>query len=350
MKKPPFKKTKTGHGHKNTTPSFDSYAAQDTPPWQEGIRPKKSLGQNFLKSEKALRDIRDAADPNADDLILEIGPGLGALTETLLPFPAKIIAIEKDDTLSLILAEKFRDEIRAGKLEILNRDILEFDPEVLRFYEEGAVRPPLREGVGGVSELLQNQNTIPSLLPRDTPPKQEGIQRYKIVANIPYNITGAIIRKFLECSYQPEMMVLLVQKEVAERITSRGDKTGKESLLSICVKAYGNPSYVATVKAGSFHPAPRVDSAVLKIDNISKDRFTNIEHEDLFFTLVKLGFAHPRKILISNLSESFEREKLLKFFTELQIPEKSRAEDLSIERWSNLVQLVYNDVYGSSSN
>jgi 16S rRNA (adenine1518-N6/adenine1519-N6)-dimethyltransferase len=276
-------------------------------------RPKKSLGQNFLKSEKALRDIRDAADPRGTDLILEIGPGLGALTETLLPFPAKIIAIEKDDTLSLILEEKFRNEIRLGKLEILNRDILEFDPEVFRIYEDG------------------------------------NISRYKIVANIPYNITGAIIRKFLECSYQPQMMVLLIQKEVAERITSRGEKAGKESLLSICVQAYGNPSYVATVKAGSFHPAPKVDSAVLKIDNISKDRFKNTEHEDLFFTLVKLGFAHPRKTLVSNLADSFDRETLLKIFTDLNIPEKSRAEDLSIEHWSNLVNLVYNDIYGSTT-
>ena len=275
-------------------------------------RPKKSLGQNFLKSDKALRDIRDAADPMGTDLMLEIGPGLGALTEVLLPFPAKIIAIEKDDTLSLILEEKFCNEIKAGKLEILNRDILEFDPEILRIYEDG------------------------------------NISRYKIVANIPYNITGAIIRKFLECSYQPQMMVLLIQKEVAERICSRGEKTGKESLLSICVKAYGTPSYVATVRAGSFHPVPRVDSAVLKIDNISKERFKNTEHEDLFFQLVKLGFAHPRKILISNLSESFDRETLVTFFAELHIPEKSRSEDLSIEHWSNLVQLVYNDVYGNS--
>ena len=165
-------------------------------------RPKKSLGQNFLKSDKALRDIRDAADPVASDLILEIGPGLGALTETLLPFPARIIAIEKDDTLSLILEEKFSDEIKAGKLEILNRDILEFDPEILRIYEDG------------------------------------NISRYKIVANIPYNITGAIIRKFLECSYQPQMMVLLIQKEVAERICSRGEKTNKEITISDIYKKY----------------------------------------------------------------------------------------------------------------
>ena len=316
-------------------------------------RPKKSLGQNFLKSEKALRDIRDTADPRGTDLILEIGPGLGALTETLLPFPAKIIAIEKDDTLSLILEEKFRDEIRVGKLEILNRDILEFDAEVLRFYETSVI-PDLIRDPGLVYASLNNRSNVvkpldSGLVAGMTPAVSTGnISRYKIVANIPYNITGAIIRKFLECSYQPQMMVLLVQKEVAERITSRGEKTGKESLLSICVKAYCNTYYVSTVKAGSFHPAPRVDSAVLKIDNISKDRFTNIEHEDLFFTLVKLGFAHPRKILISNLSESFDREMLLKFFTELQIPEKSRSEDLSIEDWSNLVQLVYNDVYGNS--
>ncbi len=266
-------------------------------------RPKKSLGQNFLKSESALRKIRDAADPTADDIILEIGPGLGALTETLLPFVGKMIAIEKDDTLYSILSEKFKIEIDIGKLDLINGDVLHFDPGVLQYYDK----------------------------------------TYKLVANIPYNITGAIIQKFTEAIYQPSMIVVLVQREVAERVVARD---GHESILSICVQAYGNPSYIATVKAGSFHPAPRVDSAILKIDNISRDRFMNIDHEDIFFNLVKTGFAHPRKMVISNLSQLFDRETITRFFHNLGLPENIRAEKMSINDWSNLSVLVYTDAYG----
>jgi phospholipid N-methyltransferase len=142
---------------------------------------KKSLGQNFLKSKEALHKIMDAGDVVANDIVLEIGPGKGALTDMLLTSAGKVIAVEKDQSLVSLLKEKYVSQIEAGKLDIKEGDILEFDPTVLKFYE------------------------FP----------------YKLIANIPYYITGAVIQKFLTAEYQPERMVLLVQKEVAQRIVAK---------------------------------------------------------------------------------------------------------------------------------
>ncbi len=251
---------------------------------------KKSLGQNFLKSQKALADIIDAGDVNAGDLILEIGPGKGALTERLLKFAGKVIAVEKDPELIEILKEKFNTEIAIGRLEILEKDILEFDPNILISYE----------------------------------------MPYKIIANIPYYITGAIIRKFLEAEYQPDTMVLLLQKEVVERIVAR-DK--KESILSISVKAYGKPKYIATVQKRYFSPEPKVDSAILKIGEISRKIFTeNKISEEKFFEIVKAGFSHKRKMLASNL-KSLLGSRTAEHLLNCKIDQKSRAEDLSLEDW-----------------
>src|SRR3989344_7754683 len=184
------------------------------------MRAKKSLGQHFLKNEKALATIVKAGNVSVKDTILEIGPGTGALTEKLLAANCQVLAIEKDDKLYEFLKTKFEKEIKNGKLRLIHDDILEFD----------------------LSKL-------------------EAIS-YKLISNIPYNITGAILKKFLETNYQPERMVLLVQKEVAERIVARNNK---ESILSISVKAYGTPRYIETVKAGSFVPVPKVDSAIMVI-------------------------------------------------------------------------------------
>ncbi len=273
--------------------------------------PKKSLGQNFLKSEAALMKIIEAGDITANDIILEIGPGMGALTEKLLTFGGRVIAVEKDDSLSEFLHEKFPTEISRGRLNIINADILEFD------------------------EILLKNYTTPE------------VKCYKLIANIPYNITGAIIRKFTESEFQPKLMVLLVQKEVAERITAKNKD--KNSLLSICVSVYGTPSYIKTVPAGSFHPAPKVDSAIIKIDTISRNNFLNTEHENIFFNLVKSGFAHPRKVVISNISQIFDRVLIETCFTQLNIQKNIRAEDMSLLDWINLSKLVYTDVYESNS-
>ena len=130
-------------------------------------------------------------------------------------------------------------------------------------------------------------------------------------------------------------MVLLVQKEVAERIA----RAKKESILSLSVKAYGEPKYIQTVKAGSFSPAPKVDSAILSIENISKKFFDEVS-EEKFFKVIKTGFLHKRKLLLSNLSALKEKEEIKKAFTKVQINEKARAEDLSLEQWALITKII----------
>jgi len=257
------------------------------------MKPKKSLGQNFLTSEGAIESILDAGDVVGEDVILEIGPGKGKLTEKLLEFGGNLIAIEKDDELFLNLEEKFKKEIKNKKLELIHGDALDFD---LNSYQ-----------------LKPNS--------------------YKLIANIPYNITGQIIRKFLEAEIQPERMVLMLQKEVAQRIVA---KDNKESILSISVKAYGESKYIQTVKAGSFFPIPNVDSAILLINNISKNFFKNFSEEE-FFKLVRAGFASKRKKLTSNLSVVVDKEKVKNVFKELNLGDNTRAEDMNISVWGQIV-------------
>ena len=252
---------------------------------------KRSLGQNFLTSESAVDKIIDAGDVTADDIVLEVGPGKGMLTKKLLAFSDLVIAVEKDDTLFKLLQTKFKKEIENKKLKLIHGDILEFET---------------------------NQLTASS---------------YKLVANIPYNITGVLIRKFLENNHQPECMVLTLQKEVAERIVSK-DK--KESILSLSVKAYGEPKYVQMVRAGSFSPAPKVDSAILLIENISKKFFDQFS-EEKFFEILRAGFRSKRKKLSSNIGEIVEKSKVLKSFEELGLDPNLRAEDLDINGWKKLV-------------
>lgn len=258
------------------------------------IYAKKSLGQNFLQSKPALEKIVAAGSVIASDLILEIGPGQGALTEELLNTGATVIGIEKDRGMIPFLQMKFDKQIYAGKFILLEKDILKFDPV--------------------------------------TAPELAG-KKYKLIANIPYYITGEIIRMFLSSAHQPEKMVLLVQKEVADRIATRD---GKESILSISVKAYCDPKFIGVVKAGSFVPAPNVDSAIMLFDNISKDFFIkNKIDEEKFFTLIKTGFAHKRKKLFSNLKEiagnaDFNEENLIK---KTGLDKNVRAEELKLEDW-----------------
>ncbi len=245
---------------------------------------KKSLGQNFLKSNLALRKITEAGDLHKDDVVIEIGPGKGALTEQLLLSECKVIAIEKDNELFEFLKTKFEKEIQSAHLILLNEDILEFQ----------------------ISNLK--------------------LENYKIIANIPYNITGAILKKFLTEQNQPESMVLMVQHEVAKRIVA-GDK--KESILSISVKAYGEPKMIMKVPARYFSPAPKVDSAVIAIKNISRKNFPNPDLEQIFWEIVKTGFAHKRKQLAGNLKGIVKEEILANFG-------QKRAEDLTLEDWIHI--------------
>jgi 16S rRNA (adenine1518-N6/adenine1519-N6)-dimethyltransferase len=260
------------------------------------MKAKKSLGQHFLKSDKALKSIINAAEVSAEDIILEIGPGHGDLTQRLLILAGKVVAVEKDDELYELLKDKFAKEIETGRLDLVHGDILDFDPSLLKFYHDFT---------------------------------------YKLVANIPYNITGAILRKFLSADFQPESMVLLVQKEVAERIA----REKKESILSISIKAYGKPRYVETVKAGSFAPAPKVDSAIISIENTSKEFFKDFSEEE-FFKMLNAGFKSKRKKLSSNLSGIYPKENVLNTFKRLGLSENIRAEEVSIDVWSKLAKLT----------
>jgi len=246
-------------------------------------KPKKSLGQNFLKSEKIAQEIVEAGEVCSEDIVLEVGPGEGILTAELLKKAKKVIAVEKDEQLAEFLKIKFINEIKNGKLEIISDDILKLD--------------------------FNNKLFAKS---------------YKLIANIPYYITSHLLRTFLESDYQPSLMVLMVQKEVAERIVGT-----KESILSISVKAYGEPEIIRKVPASYFSPAPKVDSAVIKISNISKIFFKDIS-ENKFFETVKKGFSQKRKMLINNLKTNKD------VFKACNIAEKARAEDVSLDQWKCL--------------
>lgn len=254
---------------------------------------KKSLGQNFLKAASYVRAIADAAQVAAGDTVLEIGPGDGALTRELLLRGAHVIAIEKDRRLIPVLTETFSKEIANKIFSVHEADALAILPEELGLAEGG----------------------------------------YKLVANIPYYITGALLKKFLSEVAQPSLLVFLVQKEVAERIA----REKKESILSLSVKAYGTPKYIKTVPRGAFAPAPDVDSAILLVSPISRNNFKNKEREEHFFALVRAGFAQKRKLLRRNI-ESVLGESALVRMQNAGIPENARAEDVPLQKWLVLAQ------------
>ncbi len=256
---------------------------------------KKSLGQNFLTSKAIAKSIAEAGSPKDGECIIEIGPGEGFLTEEILKLSNNLVLVEKDHRLIPVLEEKFDEEIENKKLRVIEGDILEMDTENLNINEE-----------------------------------------YKIIANIPYYITGQIIRKFLESNNQPKSMTLLVQKEVAERILARD---GKESLLSLSVKIFGNPKIIKKVPRGAFNPVPNVDSAVINIESISKDKLEGTSPEK-YFKILHAGFAHKRKQLLPNISNVFDKDKTKKAFEDLGIDPKIRAEDLPISTWVKLSKIL----------
>ncbi len=253
------------------------------------MRAKKSLGQNFLNSKTVAQDIVRAAELLPTDTVLEIGPGKGFLTEGLLASGARIIAIEKDDRMIPLLSEKFAEAILQDRFTLIHGDIVEL--------------------------LDGNKLKLP--------------ESYKLVANIPYYITGYILRTFLEATTKPERMILMVQKEVADRIVAR-DK--KESILSIAVKVYGTPRIVKRVPARYFTPAPKVDSAVLAITDISNKNFSSPKEEQRFFEIMKTGFAHKRKQLAGNLKDLL-REHTRTHLEQADVHQNARAEDITLDQW-----------------
>ncbi|MEN9621603.1 MAG: dimethyladenosine transferase, rRNA (adenine1518-N6/adenine1519-N6)-dimethyltransferase [Candidatus Parcubacteria bacterium] len=257
---------------------------------------KKSLGQNFLITPRIVEMIALAGEIKQGETVIEIGPGKGALTAELLKAGARVVAIEKDDRLIPILSDLFKKEIENKTLVLIHKDVMDISDEDL------------------------------SLITSD--------ETYKVIANIPYYITGQIIRTFLSRTHQPVTMILMVQKEVANRTIARD---GKESILSLAVKIYATPSLVMNVSRGNFFPIPNVDSAVLKLSDIQnpfKDKIT----EDRFFAFVKSGFAQKRKKLISNLAAVETKENLRELFKKLSLDENIRAEDLTLTVWKKLAE------------
>jgi 16S rRNA (adenine1518-N6/adenine1519-N6)-dimethyltransferase len=256
------------------------------------LRAEKNLGQNFLQDSSALEKIALSAEIQADDCVLEIGPGLGSLTRYLAVSAKQVTAVELDPDLLAPLQAVLTPY---QNVRVIHGDILKLS----------------------ISEIIQQTD-------------------YLVVANIPYNITSAIIRHLLESSNKPRRVVLTIQKEVAERICA---KAGDLSLLALSVQVYGKPSIASIIPAASFHPVPKVDSAILRID-IYDEALIPKELLKSFFKLIKAGFSQKRKTLRNSLSSGLyikpqEAEVLL---TSAGIDFMRRAETLSIEEWKVLCE------------
>jgi len=252
------------------------------------------LGQHFLTGLWAAHRLAEAVDVKSGETILEIGPGKGALTKELLATGARVVAVEKDPLLVRQLYDRFTKSIVEKQLTIIKADVRDFNPS------------------------KSNLTT----------------EKYVLAANIPYYITGEIIRQFLETAVQPRAMALLVQKEVADRIIARN---GKESILSLSVKAYGTPKIIARVSRGNFSPPPNVDSAILLIGDISKKFFQGFD-EKIFFKVVRAGFASKRKFLANNLAVAFGKDAASHALRMCDLDTDVRAEDVPLEKWKCLAR------------
>jgi 16S rRNA (adenine1518-N6/adenine1519-N6)-dimethyltransferase len=263
------------------------------------IKAKKSLGQNFLKDDAVLQRIVESANLSADDMVIEIGPGHGTLTELLAQKCKKVIAIELDDRLIPILTEKFKIN---NKVEIVHEDILKIN----------------------LPEFISNKLAKPKA-------------GYKVVANLPYYITSPIIRLFLETEYPPKEMILMVQKEVAERICAQA---GKMSILAVSVQYYAQPEYLFTVPNESFEPMPKVESALIKISNI-KSQISNQERKN-FFRIVRAGFSAKRKTLVNNLSNGLliDKKEIEEKLISIGFSKNTRAQELGVEDWNKLIKML----------
>jgi len=257
------------------------------------ISPQRSKGQNFLITESVYDYIIKAAEIKSTDTVLEVGPGLGFLTAKLAAQAQQVIAVELDDQLAEYLRMGFnlQDD---SKVVIVNQDILKFNLA----------------------------NYLPS---PETP--------YKVVANLPYNITSFFLRQFLSSAHRPLSLILMLQKEVAERLTAAPPDM---SLLAVSVQYYARPEILKIIKAGNFWPEPKVDSALVKLTVTKKD--SSPETDKRFFRLVKMGFSAKRKMLKNNLAAGLkiappQLENILKAS---RLNPQLRAEKLSLADWEKL--------------
>ena len=253
--------------------------------------PNKSLGQHWLKDRTVLAAIADCADINPDDTVLEIGPGLGTLTSELLRRAKKVVAVEFDAE----LARKLPAQFPGKDLEVITSDILSFDLTVL---------------------------------PKD----------YVVVANVPYYITSKIVQLLMTVDNKPKMAVLLVQKEVAQRLAA---KPGDMSILGISAQLFAEVSLGDVIPASFFTPPPKVDSQVVILKTRQTPFLTDVDEKD-FFKVVKAGFSSKRKKLRSSLSGglNIEKSEVEDMLQKAGISPDARAEELDLDQWVSLVRIV----------
>ncbi|PIV45330.1 MAG: ribosomal RNA small subunit methyltransferase A [Candidatus Nealsonbacteria bacterium CG02_land_8_20_14_3_00_37_10] len=259
------------------------------------IQPSRGLGQNFLIDRGVVKKVIEAANLKPNDVVLEIGPGFGALTIELAKFAKKIVAAEKDPSMTRILNNELRI-MEIKNVEIVQSDILKINPKAY------------------------------NLKPKT----------YKIVTNLPFYLTAPVIRKFLESDCQPKEMILMVQKEVGQRICA---KPPDMNLLAVSVQIYAEAKIINYVSKKSFWPQPKVDSALIRITPlINADR--KLINADLFFKIVKAGFSQPRKQIINNFSQKLkiDKKKVGSWLLKNNIQPIQRAETLDIEDWIKLTE------------
>ena len=267
-----------------------------------GITANKNLGQNFLIDESVIIDACDSANINKEDLVIEIGPGLGTLTKYIIERAGKVICVELDERMIDILKERF---FLYENFEIINEDILKVD----------------------LHKLIKEE-------------KNGNIKNVKIVANLPYYITTPIIMKLLEERLDLQSITVMVQKEVAERLIAvPGEKfTGA---ITYSVYYYADSENVRIVDKSSFIPEPSVESEVINL-KIRENPPVNVNNEELFFKLIKIAFMQRRKTLVNSLSNSgfIEKNKIIEILKQLNINENIRAEKLSIQDFANIANKI----------
>jgi len=266
-----------------------------------GLKARKRLGQHFLVEEDVLDSILSAAELSPQDVVIEVGPGLGMLTSKLAERAAKVVAVELDLGLVGVLRKRLR---LFRNVRIVQGDILRLAPGRL---------------------LEDDLETLASG------------QGYKVVANLPYYITSPVLRHFLEASWKPSLMVVMVQKEVGEAIAA---SCGKMTLLSVRTQFYSGPTIIAHVPRRSFYPAPKVDSIVLRLDVYSKLPI-EISDTDGFFDIVASGFSSSRKQLRNSLAQGLgiASDQVALLLEKVGIEAKRRAESLSLEEWRKVWEL-----------
>ena len=341
------------------------------------LRPTKGLGQNFLTDENALLKIVLAADISDESEILEIGPGLGHLTRYLATSSKIVHAVEIDKKMIPALEIVLKDY---SNVNIINADIMEFElsklgltdgylvvanipyyitSAIIKLLLQFEVKPKRlvlttsskivhaveidKKMIPALEIVLKdysNVNIINADIMEFELSKLGLTDGYLVVANIPYYITSAIIKLLLQFEVKPKRLVLTMQKEVANRICA---KQGEHSLLSLSVQVYGKPRISSVIKANSFYPAPKVDSAVLRVD-IHDEPLVDVENIPLFFRLIKAGFSQKRKMLRNTISAGmhWEKEESSELLIKAEIDPMARAQTLSIEDWNRLVEVVSN--------